>query len=189
MKRTKEEAAKTRELIVNTAYELFLKKGYDATTLKDIVEKADLSRGAMYWYFDNKDDLYSEVISNILARMYNGKLVAVQNKSSLTDAFTHLLMLPVDEAADYKTVIQTIDLAQRNEKLSPLIAKIEDARQKLKELIYDLLNKNTNYSEIQLHAYTNIIYYLFEGLVNDSSVEEISIETVNQMIISLLSNN
>lgn len=42
--------------------ELFSSQGYDATTLKDIGEAADVAPGLIYHYFENKEELLSQVV-------------------------------------------------------------------------------------------------------------------------------
>ena len=53
--RTKKGAAK--EIIINAAWELFQEKGYEETTLKDIIERSGTSRGAFYHNFRSKEDV------------------------------------------------------------------------------------------------------------------------------------
>ncbi|MBI9072432.1 MAG: TetR family transcriptional regulator [Melioribacteraceae bacterium] len=62
MKRTKEEALKTRELLLQCAVKVFNEKGYANATLSDIAEEAELTRGAIYHHFGNKDDFIDAII-------------------------------------------------------------------------------------------------------------------------------
>lgn len=50
-------ALKTKERITLVAEELFTTKGYTATTLREIVAKADLTTGAFYKYYKSKDEI------------------------------------------------------------------------------------------------------------------------------------
>jgi TetR/AcrR family transcriptional regulator, transcriptional repressor for nem operon len=52
----------TREHILKIAYKLFLSKSYKEVTMKEIVEKTKLSKGAFYHYFSSKENLFNEVI-------------------------------------------------------------------------------------------------------------------------------
>jgi TetR/AcrR family acrAB operon transcriptional repressor len=54
VRRTKEDAQETRTLILNTAEHVFRDKGVGHTTLAEIATAAGVSRGAIYWHFDNK---------------------------------------------------------------------------------------------------------------------------------------
>ena len=52
----------SKELILTAATKLFLQKNYKEVTMKDIVEKTGLSKGAFYHYFESKEQLFKEVI-------------------------------------------------------------------------------------------------------------------------------
>lgn len=58
--------SKKQELI-EIAFELFMKKGYEDTTITDILKAAKISKGAMYHYFDKKEDILDAVINYIIA--------------------------------------------------------------------------------------------------------------------------
>ncbi len=47
----------TKGKIVTAAWQLFYEQGYDETTVEDIVEKSETSKGSFYHYFEGKDDL------------------------------------------------------------------------------------------------------------------------------------
>ncbi len=62
MRRTKEDAEKTRLKVIEAALEQFSKTGYSRTTLAMIAEAAGVSRGPIYWHFKNKDELFEAVL-------------------------------------------------------------------------------------------------------------------------------
>lgn len=54
--------------ILDTSMELFLKKGYDNTTIQEIVDElGDLSKGAIYHHFKSKEEILEAVIPRIFA--------------------------------------------------------------------------------------------------------------------------
>lgn len=59
MRRTKADAEKTKAMILNSALILFDEQGFTATTLGAIAEKAGVTRGAIYWHFDDKIDIFT----------------------------------------------------------------------------------------------------------------------------------
>jgi TetR/AcrR family acrAB operon transcriptional repressor len=63
MRRTKEDAEKTRQKVLEAALTLFSRDGYSLTTLSRIAKEAGCSRGPIYWHFENKDDLYEAVLA------------------------------------------------------------------------------------------------------------------------------
>jgi TetR/AcrR family acrAB operon transcriptional repressor len=68
MRRTKEEAAVTRATLLKTALAVFSVKGYAAATLDDVAKAAKVTRGAIYWHFKSKADLYNTLVQEYSAR-------------------------------------------------------------------------------------------------------------------------
>lgn len=71
MKRTKEEALKTREKLLECAVKVFNEKGYANATLSDIAAEAHVTRGAIYHHFGNKDDFIDAIIQSNKSRINN----------------------------------------------------------------------------------------------------------------------
>ncbi len=65
VKKTKEEAQETRNRLLDTAEEVFHCKGVSQTTLQDIACAAGMTRGAIYWHFKNKVDLFNAMCDRI----------------------------------------------------------------------------------------------------------------------------
>ncbi len=65
MRRTKEDAEKTRAAILMAAEMLFLEKGVAHTTLEQIARAATVTRGAVYWHFQNKAHLFHEMLNQV----------------------------------------------------------------------------------------------------------------------------
>ncbi len=57
-RRTKEEAQETRNRLMAAGLEQFCEKGIARTTLSDIATAAGVTRGAFYWHFKNKAELF-----------------------------------------------------------------------------------------------------------------------------------
>ncbi|MQY04169.1 TetR/AcrR family transcriptional regulator [Actinomadura macrotermitis] len=47
----------TRQRILDTALELFLERGYDQTSLREIAERLDVTKAALYYHFKSKEDI------------------------------------------------------------------------------------------------------------------------------------
>ena len=64
-RRTKAEAAATREALLDAAEEVFLEKGVARTSLEQIARHAGMTRGAVYWHFKNKADLFQAMLCRV----------------------------------------------------------------------------------------------------------------------------
>jgi TetR/AcrR family acrAB operon transcriptional repressor len=64
-RRTKEEAAATRDSILDAAEKLFVEQGVSRTTLQHIATAAGVTRGAIYWHFDDKSALFNAMMERV----------------------------------------------------------------------------------------------------------------------------
>ncbi|MGZ3237315.1 MAG: TetR family transcriptional regulator [Burkholderiaceae bacterium] len=55
---TKEEAQETRSRILDAAEDIFYAQGVTRTSLAEVAQAANVTRGAIYWHFKNKSDLF-----------------------------------------------------------------------------------------------------------------------------------
>jgi TetR/AcrR family transcriptional regulator, acrAB operon repressor len=65
VRRTKEEAQATRELILDTAEVVFHERGVSRSSLNDIAQAAGLTRGAIYWHFQDKADVFNAMMKRV----------------------------------------------------------------------------------------------------------------------------
>lgn len=65
VRRTKEEALETRHRILDAAEAVFQERGVGHTSLAEIAAAAGVTRGAIYWHFDNKGDLFDAMIQRV----------------------------------------------------------------------------------------------------------------------------
>ena len=65
-RKTKEEAQETRNAILDAAEEVFQERGVSYTSLAEIASAAGVTRGAIYWHFENKADLFEAMIQRVL---------------------------------------------------------------------------------------------------------------------------
>ncbi|GII20917.1 TetR/AcrR family transcriptional regulator [Planosporangium mesophilum] len=57
-----------QERLVAAAVHLFAEKGFDSTSVQEIVERAAVTKGAMYHYFRSKDDLLYEIYHGLISQ-------------------------------------------------------------------------------------------------------------------------
>ncbi|MCS7484721.1 TetR/AcrR family transcriptional regulator [Umezawaea endophytica] len=62
------ELSRTENRIMAAAVRLFAAKGFDATTVQEVVAAAEVTKGALYHYFGSKDDLLYEIYRSLIGR-------------------------------------------------------------------------------------------------------------------------
>lgn len=65
-RKTKEEASRTRQQIIDAARNVFHQHGVVRSTLEQVAASAGLTRGAVYWHFKDKMELFHAMQANVL---------------------------------------------------------------------------------------------------------------------------
>ena len=69
VRRTRDEAAETRSSILDAAERVFARRGVSHTSLEDIARSAGVTRGAIYWHFKNKSEVFAAMVDRITLPM------------------------------------------------------------------------------------------------------------------------
>lgn len=91
VRRTKEEAMATRESILDAAETLFVAQGVSGTTLQHIASAAGVTRGAIYWHFEDKAAVFNALMER--ARMPLESAMRFLDKDDPAD--------PLDDLREY----------------------------------------------------------------------------------------
>jgi AcrR family transcriptional regulator len=79
-KETQERKDLKKKHIMDTAIKVFSAKGYHGTTVKDVVEAADISVGTFYFYFKNKECLFETLYEELSEALFENALFkSIQN--------------------------------------------------------------------------------------------------------------
>jgi TetR/AcrR family acrAB operon transcriptional repressor len=88
VRRTRNEALETRNSILDTAEHVFSERGVSHTSLADIAEAAGVTRGAIYWHFKNKADLFDAMMNRVVLPME--QMAARAADASLDDPLAYV---------------------------------------------------------------------------------------------------
>jgi AcrR family transcriptional regulator len=78
---TTKEKAKKRQEIIKKAIEVFTRKGYHRTKIMDITHSLNISTGTFYIYFNNKRDLFIEVIDDVFRNIVGEAAIAIKGEN------------------------------------------------------------------------------------------------------------
>ncbi len=123
-----------RQAILRAAEEVFVARGYAATTMESVAEMARVAKGSLYNYFQNKQDLFVQVLNEA---MVGGEEIADDVVASEASASEKLLQLLDDWYArleHYQRVgglmLECWAAAVRGENAGPLSGSIEQMTQR-----------------------------------------------------------
>lgn len=105
-----EVVAQRREDVINVAIELFARRGFQATSIRDIAEVLGLKAGSLYSHIASKDDLLWEIVDLAAERFFAAArpivasdLVTTEKLSRLMAAHVKVITDNLDAAAIYST--------------------------------------------------------------------------------------
>ena len=61
MRKTKKDAEKTKQDLIEAGIDIFSRKLYSDVNISEIAKMAGVTRGAVYWHFKNKAELFKEI--------------------------------------------------------------------------------------------------------------------------------
>ena len=167
----------TKENIVKTALGLFLRKGYEKTSLNDIAREVGISKPAIYHYFKNKDELIHEVLTLFFREMgewSKRRFESCKTLKALLKAFFQSLK-SFKEVADVllgerrqKTPYSFLELFLSASRKDPTIRKrIEDGflltRKFLKDQLIEAQRRGEIRKDIDCETFAFQIHALIEG--------------------------
>lgn len=81
----------TRDLIIQTSLKLFNKKGYDQTSIQDIMNATALPKGSIYRRFENKNDISIASFKYSMSIIWQHYFEAIKSKFTATDKIIAML--------------------------------------------------------------------------------------------------
>ena len=74
-----------KDQILDTSLQLFMKKGFDATSISDILSQLDIARGTLYYHFESKEAIMDAIIERLLNQVLE-KIEKLMTNDSLSQA-------------------------------------------------------------------------------------------------------
>lgn len=170
--RTVKEHDERRNEILDTAEALFLTKGYDKTTINDILKTIGIAKGTFYHYFKSKEEVMDAVIIRVVEQdILIAKEIAGNKKLS---ASTRIIQFFLTQSSDNNT--------QKNEMVEQF-SKVENALMKQRALqasienicpiLAEIIEEGNQTKEFHTDYPLEAIQFLIAGiqsLVDDESI-------------------
>lgn len=97
----------TKARIVSEAIKLFSLKGYEKTSVKEIVEAANVSKPVLYYYFKNKDSLFKHILENGIHSLHNSLYKIMESSDeNIRDILEKLTQVHLNAAVENTNFIR-----------------------------------------------------------------------------------
>ena len=81
----KPEGQKAKALLIKAATSLFAEKGYAGTSVREIVERAGVTKPVLYYYFKNKEGLFHAILEDAYSKLENLLEQQLETEGSFRD--------------------------------------------------------------------------------------------------------
>ncbi len=169
MNKAKEDAMITRQTILDAAFKCFFEKGFRMTSLDMIAKEASVTRGAVYWHFKDKSDLYREVVKNTL---YENDVVQFAHSLPISTKYEDRLfeIFWYSQNGNDKIVFiyKALNLVTQIEEFADLKEAIQLEKIKLFRYFTEETRMHIQQNKIQTERdaedYASVLFLFFEGL-------------------------
>ncbi len=180
--RRERERLARRQSILTAAYELFVEKGYDATTMDDIAERAELSKPTLYAHFKNQDELYLVIVAEGLLPLEQTFRKIVARKNGVEEKIKALFIALSKYYLDYQEFYRLGELFYQDNvrrKISPGLAEeINERLGRLLMMAVDLVHEGISTEvfrqDLNPEQFAIIIWRAVAGLVPLSTMTELT---------------
>jgi len=122
-----------KEQIMSAALSVVVAKGYDQSRMDDIVEKSQLSKGAIYWYYKSKEEVYLSLVDYWFVQYSSGVVDTLKQQESASDQLKALFDFFIEQFDKNPTTFKLLVEFWRLAGLNP------DFNAKLQQIYSDFL--------------------------------------------------
>ncbi len=119
-----DKTAQTRAAIAHSALELFIERGYRATRIGDVAQRAGVAKGTVYLYFADKQALFTGVISSVLEQRVDAMTAAQPDPDEPLRDFLSRVFTPLLAAVEDSPWSGLIRLVLTEGREAPEVAEI-----------------------------------------------------------------
>tara|TARA_B100000929_G_scaffold257777_1_gene220674 strand:+ start:38 stop:643 length:606 start_codon:yes stop_codon:yes gene_type:complete len=183
-----------KEQIMSAALSVVVAKGYDQSRMDDIVEKSQLSKGAIYWYYKSKEEVYLSLVDYWFLQYSSGVVDTLQQQESASDQLKALFDFFIGQfdknPATFKLLVEFWRLAGLNPDFN---AKLQQIYSDFLEYIIEIIKvgvangefKNVEPRITALSILINIEGITWFTLFDKSGVEAHEyIDTISNFILN-----
>jgi len=186
-----EKSAKKKQYILDKARGVFSEKGFKNVTMKDIVDACEISRGGLYLYFSNTEELFLEVLSSEVREDDDEAIdAALSGDASAGDMLALFLKEQKKEILRKKNnlTVATYEYYSVNKqtaKNNPLKLQFDTAVRIVEKLIENGVENGEFVCENPVGCARNLMYVV-EGLKITSKTIGISEEAIDRELMYVL---
>lgn len=160
------QSEKTKAIIIKAAISLFAKNGFHNTSIAQITEMCQLSKGALYWHFEDKEDLLMAVIDQVRQEWKDVLRKNLKRNWSAQKKMENILDLFVETTLENKEryVIFIVLIAEFTEVDERFERALREGFMEFFEFIAQIIDDGKSEGSIHKDINTNLMAIAFMGV-------------------------
>lgn len=185
-----EKSAQKRKYILEKAREIFIAKGFKGVSMKDIVEACDISRGGLYLYFSDTDEIFLEVLKMEAEETDDVFSANVSKDATAAEILALFLKEQKKELIGSKDTLAAATYEffffHTVDKKDNFLRSQFHTAVKIMEKLIDLGIENGEFTAVDSHMAATNIMYVLEGLKITSLTRGITEATIDEELAILM---
>lgn len=175
--------------ILEAAMKCFLEKGFQNTTMEDVIEKVSLSKGGVYYHYGSTYEMiYDFMKSGIKYRGEKNKTIDTSKLTSL-DAITEMMMERIYDENEFKSIYAIfLKLQNEDKRLCEMFENLKETNTEILSSAFDPSDKLSSiFKDEFLVTFVNTLILGYESL-NQKEIFIENKETIKKMLEEYLKN-
>ncbi|EFH93734.1 transcriptional regulator, TetR family [Finegoldia magna ATCC 53516] len=169
--------------ILEAAKKCFLDKGFQNTTMEDVIEKVSLSKGGVYYYYGSTYEMIYDFMN--LGIKYRGEKNKTIDTSKLTslDAITEMMMERIYDENEFKSIYAIfLKLQNEDKRLCEMFENLKETNTEILSSAFDSNDKLSSiFKDEFLVTFVNTLILGYESL-NQKEIFIENRETIKKMV-------
>ena len=177
-----------KDRILAAAEQLFAQQGFDSTTVDQIAQQAGLTKGAVYYFYKNKADLFCRLVDPGLAYIEKHSRSVMEDSREGDEKALDLIDCFVDQAYKYERIVRILLGSQPAD---PIMRRMFDERVKrlmrcVETLLYEGVTGNF-LKPVSISLYARLIVGMIYGMIAlpDPPAKEDAVRSLQGVLRSL----
>jgi AcrR family transcriptional regulator len=180
-----------RAQIVKAALACYTRQGYVNTTMDDIVAESGLSKGAIYWYFKSKDDVFQAAFTSMFEAVGAESMAALQACGTAAEKLRFGARTMVDLARDiegyFALIVEFWAQSENRDEVMGFWAEMLTQYQQVIAAIFESGIQSGEFRKVDTDALAWMIMAAYDGLAAyDMMIPDLDMDKISETFIEAL---
>jgi AcrR family transcriptional regulator len=139
-----------REQILDGAKRVFMRMGFDAASMNDITREAGVSKGTIYVYFENKEDLFVAMVEAERAVFLSSLRMVLANNENIETGLYQFGVTFLEHLTDEKVMTAMRTVLGVRERMPDLCSRFFRGPQNLRTVLHDYLERGVTMGTLEI---------------------------------------